>query len=972
VLRNLWASAQKVRTQLNADGVSQAALEKGRNALHVEGVIYAIYSFVSRRIYVGQTVHSCLYRFEQHVQAALRGSQNDQETELYKAMVKYGVQNFFSFPLEVIPRDRYKARANWKIKNPSFKKVADVREQFWIERLHSYSPNGFNMAMSQRRRHRKHKGKKNPMKWARSKRVANRISENAHNPEQKNVAEARGRDISVPASPVGSQVAKPDNVAPEYPGRRFGYRDYLRRIQHLSRVFQQNGSLEHIDFGRYKPGNLWRMMALMEKEDHDLPQNAVKAILVALRGFLQVRNQPGSVKRNTDGCIYVKLNWTSRELRRIPLKKVLEDRELARLLPREAREALANILVIRKLGRPIGCSVFNYAQFSRKLPPLPEPSEQCPCRKLFPDSKVYRDRETGCVCTGSLDIVQSEELRALLSKGPRYRTNQAAEPMTAVGEAVQKLTEKLNMEYHLGERDCAAWKSAILAKCKSYLEERPAAVPRARVLPQRQGNTEQPLVFTREMRRSLFLLRKHLVLVPTDKAANNVAFICKSLYASILRKELTRADGAYEEEKRGEDEIVCSHDFILKPDNLQGKRKLPYVYWTPKFHKQPRKERFIAGSAKCSTTKLSKVLSDVLLLVLRTLREKDNENIRQTGVRRFFPVEGYEEVANCLSKYAAIKRRGGRLKSGDFSTMYTTIPHDDLIKRVKEATDEAWEYMRLKNEVEHGRDITIVWKKGQKAKWCIDPNKPIEHTHRFSKDKIGNLVALLVQNTFVVNGRKVRRQRRGIPMGTNCGPVLVNLYLYRYESMFIDKCLADPVLKDRAADFHMSFRFIDDTLSVDNAYWMESIRRPHEEGGIYPRALIMNDTTVSDTLVNFVGMSIEYRMGKLSVKPFDKRNEFPFAVRRYPHMDSLIPCSLPYGVFTGQLYRYARICTEWKDFVANAANLAKTLMIQGCAKGRLVQAFHAFTEDKGRLIMRIKVNVSSICAEFKLRLGSYP
>ena len=39
--------------------------------------------------------------------------------------------------------------------------------------------------------------------------------------------------------------------------------------------------------------------------------------------------------------------------------------------------------------------------------------------------------------------------------------------------------------------------------------------------------------------------------------------------------------------------------------------------------------------------------------------------------------------------------------------------------------------------------------------------------------------------------------------------------------------------------------------------------------------------------------------GKLDVDVYDKRQDFPFPVIRYPHMVSLIPTYIPYGVFLG-------------------------------------------------------------------------
>ena len=39
---------------------------------------------------------------------------------------------------------------------------------------------------------------------------------------------------------------------------------------------------------------------------------------------------------------------------------------------------------------------------------------------------------------------------------------------------------------------------------------------------------------------------------------------------------------------------------------------LPSLYWIPKLHKSPYKQRFIAGSAKCSTKPLSVLLTSIL------------------------------------------------------------------------------------------------------------------------------------------------------------------------------------------------------------------------------------------------------------------------------------------------------------------------------------------------------------------------
>jgi hypothetical protein len=229
-------------------------------------------------------------------------------------------------------------------------------------------------------------------------------------------------------------------------------------------------------------------------------------------------------------------------------------------------------------------------------------------------------------------------------------------------------------------------------------------------------------------------------------------------------------------------------------------------------------------------------------------------------------------------------------------------------------------------------------------------------------------VAWLLENVYVVNGGEVWRQVIGMPMGTNGAPPLANLYLYAYESAFIDRLLVTQ--PEHARMFEQSFRLIDDVLSVDNAVVREYIGKSVEDGGIYPRALQLNETSVSPEEVHFLGMKICGSAGSnsLRIDVFDKRAEFAFAVLRYPHADSLMPADISYGVFTSQLHRYYRICTAQVDFVRNCAMLAGTMQRQGCTRGRLVKRFTAFLTSRPRL--KWKTGHKNLCCQFKKLQGS--
>ena len=58
---------------------------------------------------------------------------------------------------------------------------------------------------------------------------------------------------------------------------------------------------------------------------------------------------------------------------------------------------------------------------------------------------------------------------------------------------------------------------------------------------------------------------------------------------------------------------------------------------------------------------------------------------------------------------------------------------------------------------------------------------------------------------------KVFQQTVGIPMGTNCAPLLADIFLYSYEADFIQSLLSTGK-KHLAVRFNITYRYIDDVL----------------------------------------------------------------------------------------------------------------------------------------------------------------
>jgi hypothetical protein len=86
-------------------------------------------------------------------------------------------------------------------------------------------------------------------------------------------------------------------------------------------------------------------------------------------------------------------------------------------------------------------------------------------------------------------------------------------------------------------------------------------------------------------------------------------------------------------------------------------------------------------------------------------------------------------------------------------------------------------------------------------------------------------------------GGRVFQQTVGIPMGTNCAPLLLaDLFLYSYEADFIQGLLKKNE-KKIARSFNFTFRYIDDVLSLNNSRFVDFVDR------IYPIELEIKDTT---------------------------------------------------------------------------------------------------------------------------------
>ena len=255
------------------------------------------------------------------------------------------------------------------------------------------------------------------------------------------------------------------------------------------------------------------------------------------------------------------------------------------------------------------------------------------------------------------------------------------------------------------------------------------------------------------------------------------------------------------------------------------------------------------------------------------------------------------------------------IKTFDFSTLCTTLPHDKLKTRVKEAIHKGFSHRNYGSKfVVLGYNSTYFSNKIQKGKTC------------YSEEQVISMLEFLIDSIFASFGGTLFQQVVGIPMGTNCATLLADLFLY--ESEFLQKLVKDKKIHEVRA-FNFTYRYIDDVSSA-----------------------------------SFLDLYLEFDdSGQLNTKIYDKRDDFNFKIINFPNMCSNIPASPAYGVYISQLIRYARASSNYSDFLKRHLHLRNRLLDQGYKKIRLIRSLKKFIFRYQYLVEIYSVSAEKIISD---------
>ena len=238
--------------------------------------------------------------------------------------------------------------------------------------------------------------------------------------------------------------------------------------------------------------------------------------------------------------------------------------------------------VTYKLGNPIRNKIFNYketvASISvNNLPVL----KSCSCNQ-----SDFKDPNHGHIVTGDLRIVEDVKLRKLFSKGPTYREPKSINYNKCKIEIIKSLDNFITLlleKYKLDFPDLDDWRTAIITTVENKINHLKSFV---------KPKATKPVLKNDSSLLCLENLQQQFVLVPIDKAANNIAFVCKSFYIRRILDEVgitNLSSNTYKICNKNIDNVINNNLQICDKFGLKVEERcktLPIIYWMPKMHKK--------------------------------------------------------------------------------------------------------------------------------------------------------------------------------------------------------------------------------------------------------------------------------------------------------------------------------------------------------------------------------------------------
>jgi hypothetical protein len=546
---------------------------------------------------------------------------------------------------------------------------------------------------------------------------------------------------------------------------------------------------------------------------------------------------------------------------------------------------------------------------------------------------TFNNPQFNHIVSGNLNIIENEDLRDLMRKGTKFRESpnpNFEKIFDQIVEALNDYVDKWSVKERIDSECFSSWKNKVNQLIHEKLEKLRAKC--------RRYDQTGEILKKPEVRLALEELHQRFVFCVVDKASNNFAIICKKFYLMNLGKELGLDSGRFGNHTycriqdseailcaRLKEEIARKFEISIPDQNL----KLPILHWIPKFHKNPIKFRFIAGSKDKILTPLETEVQKILNLLESHFKNYCEVIKQNSGYRYYFAINNSRQASEMLKNVEF----PSSFDSYDFSNLYTNFNHEELIDKFRFLLDLLFTNAEKKNK---GDCIRTEKHSNGKARWTVYNAENLDKYRGqkfWIKFKILEAIEFLIKNAHIKFGNFIFRQICGIPMGMIPAPGFAKLGLGVDEFRYCSK-----LIKDKRTDILKKLinmvRYIDD-IGIANFLDFEHIVKD-----IYPRSLVLNKSNSSATLNSaFLDLSVSVIDHQFQIKVYNKTDDYDFMVITFPFLESNICTTICYSVFFGEVLRYLRICSRLSDFEERVQKLVSMLVLRGYKRSMLAKQF---------------------------------
>ena len=521
-----------------------------------------------------------------------------------------------------------------------------------------------------------------------------------------------------------------------------------------------------------------------------------------------------------------------------------------------------------------------------------DPDLICHCKEY----SEFIDNHHNHVITGNLNIITNLPIQSLLRKGLNYREKSPIQKyitLTSIINSTDIYISKIYQEIKSPITAFIPWKTEIIKKVMAVINK---------------TSTYSIKTILDNIKNKSYIKDIHskFVLVQIDKASNNISIICKKYYVQVLKEEITNSGNFQpvnntKESSLTDAKLYLTNINIFKKDN----DNFQVLYWIPKMHKTPIEPRYITSGRNSLYSNLSKTVSTCLKSLLNT--EKINSLFKHKfdNINQYYIIDSNLSIIKHMDKSNRLPLINKSVKTFDFKTLYTNISHSKLKNNTNKFIQDIFTNNNNKYII-YGYSSSHMT--NNKSKSTFTDNELVTHINK------------IIDNAYIIYNNHLYKQVIGIPMGTNCAPHLANIFLHIYEKQYIGNIITSTTNPDILGKLKYIYRFQDDLIAFEDDNMFQN---KYKE--IYPSEMVLKNTNVSPNEVNYLDLYISVENNQYIYRKYDKTNDYPFTVIKYPNLSANTPVKPAYGVFISQLVRYTRINKDINGFIKDTIEIIHKL-----------------------------------------------